>query len=270
MSASPGRTKTSDKIYFVVWERTGVTEHMGGIEATKTLARMMRINPGQLVLDIGCGTGYTAAYMARELHARVVCMDILPGLLATARERAAREGVNDRVSFVRADAHHLPFKAGVLDRALAESVLVFCKKSQAVGEISRVLKPAGLFGDNELTYLRPPPEELREIFSADRGLGMEPLLENDWKEIFTKADICPIWTCIGRVNFLSQLVDHIRIDGLINYFSSAIRGVSDVRLRKEFFNKYTGKSGRKFSSYTAYGLYVGEKSSGSCARDGSH
>lgn len=243
---------------------------MGGIEATKTLAGMTRVAPGQLILDIGCGTGYTAAYLARDLNGIVVCMDLMPGLLAIARKRTIQEGLSDQVSFVLADAHHMPFRAGVFDRALAESVLVFCDKGRVSDEVSRTLKSDGIFGDNELTFMKLPPAELREILSSDRGLGMEPLMENDWLDTYKKAGFCPVWTRVSPVNFMSQLIDHIRIDGLIHYFSSAIKGVFDVRLRKEFFNKYTGKAARKFSSYIGYGLYVCEKSDGLCAQVGIH
>lgn len=267
MPASHERIKTGDKIYFKVWERTGITEHMGGIEATETLARMIRVAPGHLILDIGCGTGYTATYLARHFDAKVVCMDIMPGILAVARARIIRDGLSDSVSFVRADAHYMPFRAGVFDRALAESVLVFCDKGRVSIEASGILKSGGLFGDNELTFMKPPPAELREILSIDRGLGMEPQTENDWQETYKKAGFCPVWSRVSSVDFLSQLIDHIRIDGPIKYFSSALKGVSDVRLRKEFFNMYTGKAARKFSSYVGYGLYVSEKSSESCAHD---
>ncbi len=260
MDTSPEPTKAPEKIYFQVWERTGVTEHMGGIEATEALARMARVASGQLILDIGCGTGYTAAYIARDHKARVICIDLMPGLLTIAGKRITREGLGDRVSFIRADAHHMPFRNGVFDRALAESVLVFCDKEQVANEVSRILKPGGLFGDNELTFLEPPPAELREMLSMDRGLGMEPMTENGWEEIYKNSGLYPVSRRVRRVNFLSQLIDHIRIDGPIRYFSSAIKGITDVRLRKGFFNKYTGKAARKFSSYVGYGLYVSERS----------
>jgi ubiquinone/menaquinone biosynthesis C-methylase UbiE len=265
MPATSENIENSGKVYFEVWERTGVTEHMGGIEAMKSLARMSKVAPGQLILDIGCGTGYTAAYLARHLDAEVICMDITSGLLAIARKRTGREGLSGHVSLVRADAHHLPFRTEVFDRVIAESVLVFCDKGKVSKEACRILKAGGIFGDNELTLIKPPPAELIEILSS--GLGMEPLAKNEWIETYKKAGFCSVGAYVRPINFLTQVVDHIRIDGAIKYFTSAIKGISDVRLRKKFFNKYMQKAVRKFSSYAGYGLYISEKPKVPCTKE---
>ncbi len=248
-----------EKVYFRVWERTGITEHMGGIRATKDLARMSKAAPGQLVLDIGCGTGYMAAYLAGHCDARVVCIDLTAGLLPIARERIRRAGLSDRVSFIRADAHHLPFRDGAFDTAIAESVLVFCDKGKVSKEAYRILKAGGIFGDNELTLTKQPPAELAEVVSSDRGLGMAPLTEGEWLETYKKAGFRPVASCVRPANYLSQVVDHLRIDGVINYFTSAIRGASDPYLKKKFFNPQILKAAGKYRSYMEYGLYASEK-----------
>jgi ubiquinone/menaquinone biosynthesis C-methylase UbiE len=256
MPEGKGKTK---KVYFEVWERTGVTEHMGGVEATKDLARMSSVAPGQLIIDIGCGTGYMAAYLAGHFDVKVVCVDITAGLLPIARERIRLEGLSGRVSFVRADAHDLPFRAGTFDRAIAESVLVFCDKGKVSKEAFRILKAGGIFGDNELTLIKPPPAELVEMLSSDKGLGMKPLTEKEWLETYKNAGFRPAGARVRKVNYLMQVIDHLRIDGVINYFTSAIRGVSDAHLREVFFNKYMQKAARKFYSYVEFGLYTSEK-----------
>lgn len=248
-----------EKVYFRVWERTGVTEHMGGIGATKELARMSRVAPGQLILDIGCGTGYMAAYLAGHFSVNVVCMDITPGVLAGARERMRREGLSGRVSLIKADAHLLPFRDRVFDTAIAESVLVFCDKGKVSKEAYRVLKAGGAFGDNELTLVKQPPAELAEVVSSDRGLGMAPLTEVEWLETYKKAGFRPVKSRVRPANYLSQVIDHLRIDGVINYFASAIRGASDPYLKKKFFNSQILKAAGKYRSYMEYGLYVSEK-----------
>lgn len=51
---------------FTIWETGGVTEHLGGVAATRRLLTSCRIARGQRVLDLGCGTGYTAALLASE------------------------------------------------------------------------------------------------------------------------------------------------------------------------------------------------------------
>jgi hypothetical protein len=52
--------RTSSASY-TIWETGGPTEHLGGVPATERLLARCRIIGGQLVLDLGCGTGYTAS-----------------------------------------------------------------------------------------------------------------------------------------------------------------------------------------------------------------
>lgn len=252
-------TKTR-RVPFTVWERTGITEHMGGIRATESLVGLMMVTPGLLILDIGCGTGYTACLLAKRFNARVVGMDASAGLLARAQERAEKEGVSDMVTFARGDTNRLPFKDGVFDRELAESVLVFCDKGLVAREAYRTLKSNGSFGDNELMFLKPPPAELIELLSSSgSGLGVEPLLEGEWRRAFKDAGFDTIASYVYPINYLTQVIDHIRVDGLKNYLTSAIKGIKNSDLRRSFINKKTLNAGLKFSAYVGFGLYVCKK-----------
>jgi ubiquinone/menaquinone biosynthesis C-methylase UbiE len=59
-ASNPGATVRRNFTVFDIWEKLGVTEHLGGIKATKHLIDLCGIIPGQFVLDMGCGTGYMA------------------------------------------------------------------------------------------------------------------------------------------------------------------------------------------------------------------
>ena len=64
--------------------------------------------------------------------------------------------MSDKVKVTEADAHALPFPSDTFDAVLAESVLIFCEKNKVASEVYRVLKPGGVFGDNEATYVKHP------------------------------------------------------------------------------------------------------------------
>ena len=51
------------------------------------------LSPGQFMLDIGCGTGYTACLLAKERGANVVAADISSKVLDWAKKRIAREEI---------------------------------------------------------------------------------------------------------------------------------------------------------------------------------
>ena len=95
----------------------------------------------RLVLHLGCGPGVSALALAKTLaNARVVGLDAAPRMLAQARRRDP-----DRtVTWLRADAAHLPFRRGRVDACTGHSVLYLMPDRAAVlAEVRRVLRPGG-------------------------------------------------------------------------------------------------------------------------------
>jgi cyclopropane-fatty-acyl-phospholipid synthase len=110
------------------------------------LARLIDLKPGHHVLEIGCGWGGFAEYAAREVGAKVTGITISPAQLAFARERMARQGLNDRVELKLVDYRDVE---GSFDRIA--SIEMF----EAVGQrywpayfstLRDRLKPGGLAG----------------------------------------------------------------------------------------------------------------------------
>ena len=67
------------------------------------IAAKLRLAPGQRVLDIGCGWGGMAIYLAQVADVEVTGITLSEQQLALARERAEAAGVSDRVQFRLAD-----------------------------------------------------------------------------------------------------------------------------------------------------------------------
>ena len=135
--------------------------HLGGKEATRSLIEMCKISPESCVLDVGCGTGYTACEIAREHGSRVTGIDISETMISKAKERARKEGLEDLVEFRVADVFSLPFEDGSFDVALFESVLtpIPGSKADALREVVRVVAHGGMVGANESYILESAPEE---------------------------------------------------------------------------------------------------------------
>ncbi|HMO01100.1 MAG TPA: methyltransferase domain-containing protein [Miltoncostaeaceae bacterium] len=99
------------------------------------------IHAGDDVLDVAAGTG-NAAIPAAATGARVTGLDIAPGLLATARDRAARAGV--RVAFVEGDAEDLPYADASFDVVTSTLGVQFAPHHErTAAELARVLRPGG-------------------------------------------------------------------------------------------------------------------------------
>ena len=67
------------------------------------ICRKLALEPGETVVEAGCGWGALALFMARHYGVRVKAFNISSAQLAHARERARREGLADRVEFIDDD-----------------------------------------------------------------------------------------------------------------------------------------------------------------------
>jgi SAM-dependent methyltransferase len=120
------------------------------------------IEPGDRVLDVGCGTGRTtldAARLASAGHALGV--DLSARMLAVARARARAAGVTNAV-FLQADAQIHPFEPDAVDVAISRSAaMFFADPVAALGNVARALHPGG-----RLVLLTWQPFERNEWISA--------------------------------------------------------------------------------------------------------
>ncbi len=102
------------------------------------LASLGRVD-GLRILDLGCGKGRFARILA-DRGARVVGVDVSPGMLAAARLAG--------LDCVLGSARRLPFPASSFDAALAVEVFEHLGPmavDEAIAEVSRVLRPGGTF-----------------------------------------------------------------------------------------------------------------------------
>jgi SAM-dependent methyltransferase len=108
--------------------------------ATAFIARL-GLQPGESVLDVACGTGNLTLPAARS-GARVTGVDIAANLLATARSRAASEGL--AIQFDEGNAEELPYADGSFETAVTMYGAMFAPRPERVAaELLRVVRPGG-------------------------------------------------------------------------------------------------------------------------------
>jgi len=107
---------------------------------------LLALKAGQRGLEIGCGVGFLACEMAREVgpNGRIVCLDYSPDMIAATRKRAEHEGMADRLQCVVGDATKLDFPSGSFDFVVAVQVYLYVDEiDRALAEAARVLRPDG-------------------------------------------------------------------------------------------------------------------------------
>ena len=119
------------------------------------------INPGETVLDIGCGAGVDTLVAARLVGptGRVVGIDATAEMIARAQANLALTGLAN-VSFAVASAKALPFPDGEFEVALSNGVFnLLIDKEQALSEAYRVLKPGSRLILADMVLVQELPKE---------------------------------------------------------------------------------------------------------------
>ncbi len=120
--------------------------HMRGPSATAELATLGGLERGHRVLDIGCGLGGSARFLASQHGCEVTGVDVTASYCSAARELSLRLGLADRTQFRRASALSLPFEAGAFDAVWTEHMHMNVEDKPALcAEVFRVLRPGGRY-----------------------------------------------------------------------------------------------------------------------------
>ena len=107
------------------------------------VCRKLRLQPGETVIEAGCGWGALALHMARFYAVRVKAFNISREQIAYARHRAAREGLADRVEFIDDDYRNVTGECDAfVSVGMLEHVGVLHYESLAT-VLTRVLRPTG-------------------------------------------------------------------------------------------------------------------------------
>ena len=118
--------------------------HGRGLQATQDLVALLEPKPGEAILDIGCGIGGPARWIALNYGCMVSGVDLTPAFCGAARELNIASGMSERVRIMQGSALDLPLPDAGFDRAYSHNVVMnIADKAAAYCEAFRVLKPGG-------------------------------------------------------------------------------------------------------------------------------
>ncbi len=141
--------------------------HTRGRASTLELAEIANLKNNDLILDVGCGLGGTARYLAEQYNCHISGIDLTEEYISVGKWLTELVGLRDQVELHHGSALDIPFENEKFDVVWTEHVQMnIADKNRFYSEIARVLKPSGrlLFHD---------------IF---RGLGEPPFYPAPWAE----------------------------------------------------------------------------------------
>ncbi len=155
--------KTTDNI--TIDDLAPVDEfHIGGRMATANLIEQLDITEQGHILDVGCGLGGAARFVADKYNIQVTGIDLVHEYIETGKVLCTWVNLNNRITLQHGSALSMPFQDEAFDGGFMLHVGMNIEdKAQLFKEIYRVLRPGSSFGvydimrnkDGELAYPVP-------------------------------------------------------------------------------------------------------------------
>lgn len=232
----------ADQIYRTIW---GDNLHLGvpcgdecphpeAMEHTnEIMAQAVNLKPETKVLDLGCGYGSTARYLASEYGCHVTATNISQKELDLAAERTSQAGLENLLNFEYGDFHQLKYADGSFDIIWSqEAFLHGADKALILSECRRVLEPGGTLvftdilvragtpqADRDRIYDRvksPDMWDLPDYQQALTKLGFEVGRLEDWSKHVARSYGWVRDQVLQNRTELLKLVDETTVDGTVD------------------------------------------------------
>src|SRR5204863_9021536 len=166
---------------------------------------LAKLNPGEVVLDLGSGGGIDVLLSAKRVGptGKAYGLDMTDEMLALANENKQRAGV-ENVEFLKGEIEHIPLPDNSVDVVISNCVInLSADKGRVLREAFRVLKPGGRFAVSDVVVRGEAPPEVRRNMELWIGCVAGALEEMEYRDLladagFRRVDIEP--TRIYRVD----------------------------------------------------------------------
>ena len=251
----------ADEIYRLIW---GDNLHLGvpcspecphpeAMEHTnEIMAGLAGLDATTRVLDLGCGYGASARFLAHTRGCRVVGINISQKELELARARSGEDGLDSLVTFETGDFHDLQYEDSSFDVVWSqEAFLHGADKARIISEARRVLvdngtliftdimvKPDTLAADRERIYDRIRSPEMWGYGDyvrclSDQGFGVQH--ERDWSAYVARSYSWVRDALLDHRDELLERIDSGTINGTLDGLGFWVEAAKDGKIGWSLF-----------------------------------
>jgi arsenite methyltransferase len=150
---------------------------------------LAKLNPGDVVLDLGSGGGIDVLLSAKRVGpaGKAYGLDMTDEMLALANANKTKAGLTN-VEFLRGEIENIPLPAGSVDVIISNCVInLSADKDRVLAEAFRVLKPGGRFAVSDVVTRGEMLPEIRRNVLLWVGCVAGALEENEYREKLSSA-----------------------------------------------------------------------------------
>ena len=145
---------------------------------------LAKLNPGEVVLDLGSGGGIDVLLSAKRVGptGKAYGLDMTDEMLALAEQNKAKSGLTN-VEFLKGEIENIPLPADTVDVIVSNCVINLSgDKDRVLHEAFRVLKPGGRFAISDVVVRGEVPSEIRASIELWVGCVAGALSDTEYRQ----------------------------------------------------------------------------------------
>jgi arsenite methyltransferase len=150
---------------------------------------LAKLNPGEIVLDLGSGGGVDVLLSAKRVgpNGKAYGLDMTDEMLSLANENKRKAGA-DNVEFLKGEIEDIPLPDNSVDVIISNCVInLSADKDRVMGEAFRVLKPGGRFAVSDVVTHGEMLPQVRQSMLLWVGCVAGALEENEYRNKLASA-----------------------------------------------------------------------------------
>src|SRR6266850_2297946 len=177
---------------------------------------LAKLNPGEVVLDLGSGGGIDVLLSAKRVGptGKAYGLDMTDEMLVLANENKLRAGA-DNVEFLKGEIEHIPLPDNSVDVIISNCVInLSADKDRVLSEAFRVLKPGGRLAVSDVVTRGEVAAQIRQNILLWVGCVAGALEEKEYQEKLARAGFGSIEVEPTRVYKTAEARDFLAAAGL--------------------------------------------------------